>query len=160
MITQHKSPLNCGVEYNANGQHRMVIGSYTGEAIVLIKTEDGKIQFDRNVKFQENAIKGIGVSDTYIFSVCATGAAGFNDKITFEQAAFIKDGHDQIANGCVQLSSDKFASVSRDLCLRIWNTEGVEKFESAHRNSIKCVSSDDKGNFILSGDLHRTRVFI
>ena len=152
VITQHKSPLNCGKQFLSNGKRKMAVGSYTGEVIILTEDENGNPVYECDVKFQENAIKGLDVSDKYIFSVCATGNAAFHNKETFDKVNFVKDGHNQIANDCVYLKDDTFASISRDLCLRLWSIENVELFKTQHKNSIKCVSSDEKGDFLMLGD--------
>lgn len=59
---------------------------------------------------------------------------------------------DDIANGCAGLGGGVFASVSRDLLLRIWGTdrEPVEVV-TPHTHSIKCVSASSDGRYVATG---------
>jgi WD40 repeat protein len=99
----------------------------------------------------DNAVKGVSVSDGRIFSVCATGSAALHDAGDFRLLARIDRAHEKIANGCVGLPGGRFASVSRDLKLRIWREAAVEVFDTPHVNSIKCVNASPDGRWIATG---------
>lgn len=58
----------------------------------------------------------------------------------------IPNGHDKISNGCAALGNGVFASVSRDLKLRLWNIDAQHKVSSRvvdtpHNFSIKCIAA-------------------
>ncbi|QIH33416.1 WD40 repeat domain-containing protein [Sphingobacterium sp. DR205] len=147
---QHKSPLNCAAEFEVNGVKKIVVGSYTGEVIILQSVND-EVFLDQVIRFHQNAIKGVSVSENYIFTVCATGAAAFHDIENYKEIKYIKNGHDKIANGCTSLGKNTFASVSRDLKLRVWNVDDVSVYETPHTNSIKCIGADNTGRYLLLG---------
>ncbi|MEO1517503.1 MAG: WD40 repeat domain-containing protein [Bacteroidota bacterium] len=149
---QHNSPLNCATNFQHNGRPALAVGTYTGEGIVFTLDAQGQVVHQENVSLHDNAIKGISASKKYIFSVCATGAAAFHDVDTFACNNYISDGHWKIANGCVNFGEDAFASISRDLHLRVWNSEEANVIATSHRNSIKSIASDDSGRYLALGD--------
>ena len=149
---QHTSPLNCAANFQHNEKDALVVGTYTGEGIVLVINDDNKVEFENIFSLLENAIKGIAASDTSIFSVCATGSAAYHDVNTFKEQQIISKGHDKIANGCVAIGGNQFASISRDLKLRIWNNGKAKTIDTSHKSSMKSVSSNEKGNLIAIGD--------
>jgi len=149
---QHNSPLNCGTSFIQKDQPTLIIGSYTGEGIVFKMSEPNVITFQSIVKLQDNAIKGISANSNQIFSVCATSAASYHSTENFERINHFKNGHDKIANGCVARGGSGFASVSRDLQLRLWNESESRRIPTLHTNSIKCISSDSTGRYLALGD--------
>lgn len=149
---QHSSPLNCGARFTYKGKPALVIGTYTGEGVVFTESEEGKVKFETVISLHQNAIKGISASDEAIFSVCATSAAAYHDVDGFECISYIRNGHDKIANGCVSIGRNGFASVSRDLHLRIWSDKDSTVIPTMHNNSIKCITSDATGRFLALGD--------
>lgn len=151
-IYQHRSPLNCGATFLKNGVPHAIIGTYTGEGLVFKSDETGAIRHISTIELHTNAVKGLSASSDSIFSVCATGAAAFHRISDFECAIHIKDAHDRIANGCAATGANGFASISRDLKLRLWQGNSVEMFETPHQNSIKCITSSKDGAFIATGN--------
>jgi WD40 repeat protein len=151
VIHQHRSPFNCAIVFENNGRDTAVVGSYTGDVVVLT-AENGRAQYHKTVMLHDNAIKGMAVSDGKIFSVCATGAAALHNAEDLSLIARFEDGHDKIANDCAALIDGRFASVSRDLKLRIWDSEDVKSFKTPHLNSIKCCAACDKGMYIATCD--------
>lgn len=150
---QHSSPLNCGATFTRQGQPYLVIGTYTGEGLIFNLSGDNKVQFHSVVQLHENAIKGISASAGAIFSVCATSAAAYHSTENFECIRYIRNGHNKIANGCVAIGEKGFASVSRDLHLRLWSNEDDSKVvPTMHNNSIKCIASDADGRYLALGD--------
>lgn len=150
MVHQFRSPLNCGTTFERDGVLHVAIGTYTGEALVFALTADGKIEHVTDVPMHDNAIKGLAASDGLIFSVCATSAAAFHRTSDFSCAERLEDAHDRIANGCAAVKPGLFASVSRDLKLRLWEDGKPKVIDSPHRNSIKCVSASD-GRYVAAG---------
>ena len=140
LIYQNKSPLNCAVVLNDS----LVIGTYTGEALFFNES----LEFQKSVSLHDNAIKGLAAGNGILFSVCANSDAVFFEK---DEIKSIKGAHSKIANGCVFLKEGFFASVSRDLLLRVFTKEKTEVFETPHINSIKSIASDLEGRYIATG---------
>ena len=149
---QHNSPLNCATNFKHNGQSALMVGTYTGKGITLLLTNDNKVEFLKLVSIHDNAIKGISASNEFIYTVCATGAAAYHNLDTFECEYHIEHGHSKIANDCVSYGVNKFASISRDLKLRLWDKEECQTIDTSHRNSLKCISSDASGRYLAIGD--------
>lgn len=152
IIHQHHSPLNCGAAFVKDGVPHAIIGAYTGEGLVFQQDEHGAIHHVETISLHNNAVKGLSTAGESIFSVCATGAAAFHHISDFGCAARVENAHDRIANGCTAIAMNGFASVSRDLKLRIWQGNRVEVFETPHKNSIKCIASSPDGTFIATGN--------
>ncbi len=163
VIYQHHSPLNCGtvfkLEKNKNSQVAL-IGTYTGEIVVIEKMNElmgptinnqKAISAIYTVKIQDNAIKSLANDGKTLFSVSATGQACWHALNNFQLQHQEPDAHDKIANGCTYLSPNCFASISRDLKLRIWHGIASEVILSPHSFSIKCVTATQQGRFIGTG---------
>src|SRR4029077_12293017 len=63
----------------------------------------------------------------------------------------IDNAHDRIINGCAALGNDDFASISRDLTLKVWHNQTPSTYPSPHRNSIKCIAASKDGRWIGTG---------
>jgi len=150
-IYQHNSPLNCATIFESKNIKKIVIGAYTGEGIVL-NMNGKKPSFEQVVKLHNNAIKGISASKEIIYSVCATGAAAFHSTDDFSCIRYFNDAHSKIANGCTFIDQNSFASISRDLKLRIINQDEILIIPTAHTNSIKCITSNKNGDLLALGD--------
>ncbi len=140
-IHVHTAPLNCGAVIG----ERAVIGTYNGEGLVFDR--DGKLE--RTIALHDNAIKGLASDGVHLFSVCATGAAAFHDA-ALAPVRHIADAHDRIANGCVAVGADHFASISRDRKLRLWSGDRVAMFDTPHTHSIKCIAASRDGRFVAT----------
>lgn len=151
LLHQHRSPLNCGATFQIAGVHYAIIGSYTGEGLVFRQESSGTAALVAIIPLHHNAIKGVAVSDGVIFSVCADTAAAWHSVEDFRPLIRREHAHDRIANGCAALGGGVFASVSRDLCLRIWRNDERQKISTPHSHSIKCVAVSPSGTLIASG---------
>ena len=156
MIYQHHSPLNCGSSYFIDGVPFVAIGAYTGEVIVLSLDDNAEVYYVETVLIQDNAIKGICNDGRSLFSVSATGQAAIHSLRGLEPINFVPQGHSKISNGCVTLNENMFASVSRDLKLRIWNirknaVELSHVVDTPHEFSIKCIAALPEKNVIATG---------
>lgn len=158
VIYQHHSPLNCAATYLESGKEYAIIGSYTGEGIILVE-DKGKIRFSTTLSLHQNAIKGIVVEDGLIFSVCADYSAAFHDTSNLSLVHYLKTPHEKIANACVAFGNKMFISASRDLKLRIFSLNTVKEFKTQHKHSIKCLAISADKNFIASAD-YAGHVFI
>ncbi len=154
VICQHYSPLNCGTRYHCDDKEYAIIGSYTGEGIVLGFNEAGIIYFLTTIKLHDNAIKGIASDEQLIFSICADYNAAIHDIKTLQLIRHFDGAHDKIANACISLGSNQFVSASRDLNLRIFTPDKVSIFPTKHTHSIKALAVSVNKQFIASADYH------
>jgi WD40 repeat protein len=155
LLHQHRSPLNCGARFFSGGVEYVVIGAYTGEGLVFEVRPDGGVRHVTDIPLHHNAVKGVAVSGELIFSVCADTSVAWHSTRTFERVHEQAHAHDRIANGCVGLGDGHFASVGRDLKLRLWAPDFTSRVvPTTHPNSIKCVTADDSGRLIATGSYH------
>jgi toxoflavin biosynthesis protein ToxC len=152
VLHQHRSPLNCGARLRREGIEHVIVGAYTGEGIVLRLAAGGTVEHVGDLRFHHNAVKGVAVSGDLIFSVCADGSAAWQSVTTLQTVHTLARAHDRIANGCAALDGGRFASVSRDLKLRLWEPDfRVRVLDTPHTHSIKCVAADGEGRFVATG---------
>ncbi len=149
-LHEHHSPLNCAAVFTRGGRETAIVGTYTGEGLIFALDGAGVPVFEGTVKLHDNAVKSLACSGDLIFSVSATGAAAFHSTLDFSTVVEPARSHDKIANGCAALPDGRFASVSRDLKLRLWErpVEGhaaVKAFATPHANSIKCTAASGSG---------------
>ncbi|MEU8031665.1 WD40 repeat domain-containing protein [Streptomyces sp. NPDC049099] len=150
-LHQHRSPLNCGVAFERDGLSYAVVGAYTGEGLLLKLTGD-TVEHITDLALNVNAVKDVAVSGDLLFSVAADASATWYRISTLEKVATVEDAHDKIANGCTGLGDGWFASVSRDLKLRIWRPDRtVQVLSTPHTHSVKCVAADTDGRLIATG---------
>lgn len=151
-VHQHRSPLNCGTYVDRAGPARLVVGTYTGEALVFVDAEHGPV-LERTVAVHDNAIKGLASDGRYVFSVCADTSVAWLDATTLEVVHRKPAAHDRIVNGCASLGSGRFASVGRDRVLNLWAPDfEAQRVEAPNRNSIKCVAASEDGRYVVCGD--------
>lgn len=148
---QHRAPLNCAVAFSTDGKEYVAVGTYTGEAVILVM-QDGVPVFHDALKLHKNAIKGLAWSEDKLFSVCADSAMAVHDTRNWLCIEYAERAHDKIANGCAALPRGVFASVSRDLKLRLWSGTDVHVVETPHANSIKCCAASSDAKYIACGD--------
>ena len=151
IIYQHTSPLNCCSTFFKNGKSHLIVGAYTGEGLIFVENIDGNVEYLTTIRLHENAIKGIACNNEFIFSVCADCSAAFHSIDQFNCTLHIPNAHDKIANGAACLSDQRFASVSRDLNLRLWKNESFEVIHTPHDHSIKCVAASQTTPLIVTG---------
>ncbi|HEU5470958.1 MAG TPA: WD40 repeat domain-containing protein [Actinophytocola sp.] len=153
-LHQHVSPLNCAATFVRDGAEHVIVGAYTGEGLVFRLDADGRFQHVTDIPLHANAVKGVAVSGDRIFSVCADTGVAWHRVDDFARLHVIDHAHDRIANGCVGLGGGHFASVGRDLKLRLWSPDFTARVvDTTHPNSIKCIAADG-GNLIATGSYH------
>lgn len=150
VLHQHRSPLNCGAAFTRDGVPHVVIGTYTGEGLVFA-VEDGKLREVAVLPLHEGAVKGVAVSADSLFAVSADAAASWFSLSGLTETARVDEGHDRIANGCAALPDGAFASVSRDLKLRLWDSTEPRVVDTPHDHSVKCVAADAAGRYVATG---------
>ncbi|HTZ45343.1 MAG TPA: WD40 repeat domain-containing protein [Jatrophihabitans sp.] len=154
-LHQHSSPLNCGAEYHRAGQQPWaVVGTYTGEGLVL-RLAGGEAEAVHELRLFDNAVKGVAIDGDVLFAVCADTSATWWDLAGLQPLRTVPAAHSRIANGCFSLGGGVFASVGRDLALRIWQPDGsVDLRETPHPNSIKCGAASPDGRWVATGGYH------
>jgi WD40 repeat protein len=151
VLYQHHSPLNCGASFWRDGRRHFVIGTYTGEALVFALDGHDTPQLLTVFRVYDNAIKGIVAGDGQIFSVCASTDVAWHDIRDFRLIRLIPGAHQKIANGCCLAGPGGFASIGRDLKLRIWTGDREETYRTPHPNSVKCICASDDRNTLMTG---------
>ncbi|MDF1796039.1 MAG: WD40 repeat domain-containing protein [Coxiellaceae bacterium] len=156
IIYRHHSPLNTLCYQKHAATITMIyIGTYTGELLVLLSKAD-EIHFISCIAIHKNAIKALAVNPLGIFSVSASGDAALHSSSKYNCLQWFDSCHNKIANDCVAINHEQFASVSRDLSLRIFSKTEIRQIKTPHRHSIKCMAADDAGKYIASGDYRGT----
>jgi toxoflavin biosynthesis protein ToxC len=153
VLYQHHSPLNCGAAFERDGAPHIAIGSYTGE-VLFFKVSACSIELVQALQIYENAVKGLQHSDGVLFSVCASTDIAWHRTADGSLLRRSNKAHQRIANDCCALGEGRFATVSRDRHLRVWDAENAEMPEiylSEHPNSIKCVAVNDAHTAVLTG---------
>ncbi|WP_236240608.1 WD40 repeat domain-containing protein [Streptomyces sp. CC228A] len=150
-LHQHRSPLNCGAAFTRDGVPHVVVGAYTGEGLVFSVHPDGTVKHEATLPLHTGAVKGVAVSGDLIFAVCADAAASWFSVRDFTELHRVEAAHDRIANGCAPLPGGRFASVSRDRRLRLWDGPEAAVHPTPHDHSVKCVSTSPDGRYVATG---------
>lgn len=148
-LYQHHSPINGGTLCYKDGRELAAFATYTGE-IVVLDLSGTQVEHVVTRRIHDNAIKGIAADAHQLFSVSASAEAVYTDLADFAVTRKMAGAHQKIANGCIAIK-DGFASISRDLQLRLWRDGQVFSIATPHCNSIKCVSCDSAGEIIACG---------
>ena len=98
ILYKHHSPLNCGASFLRDGKLHIVIGTYTGEALVFTLEDGDRLRLLTSLKIYENAIKGLVATRDQIFSVCASTAIASHDISDFSLIRFIPNAHELIVS--------------------------------------------------------------
>ena len=151
ILYQHYSPLNCGTCFRRNGKTYIAIGTYTGEALIFAADDSGGLDLVISLKMYDAAIKGLVASEDRLFSVCASTAIAWHAISDFALIRSIDHAHERIANGCSLAGPSGFASIGRDLKLRIWTEDQEEVHQTPHPNSVKCICASDDRNTLMTG---------
>jgi hypothetical protein len=93
--------------------------------------------------------QGLACSEELDFSDCASGDAAFHRIEDLARARRPRRAR-KIANGAAALPHGRFASVSRDLSLRIWWLDGTDEHPSPHAHSIKRVAVSADGGSVAT----------
>lgn len=151
VLYQHRSPLNCACLLKSKDFMRILVGTYTGEVLLFELSEFGHPQFVKVVPLFDNAVKGLASDSERVCAVCATGDVLLMNSSSLSLVDDRIRRHEKIVNGCVALHKGRFASISRDKTLRIWDGEGMQLVETPHTHSIKCLAVCPDGRWIATG---------
>ena len=150
-IYQHQSPLNCATSFMRHGQAHVAIGTYTGEILVFALQNDSTLKLVTMLHAFENAVKGLAASETTLFSVCASTEIAWHSLDDFSLQKNLCSAHERIANACVFMGNNSFASVGRDKVLRIWSELGFQFHTTPHNHSVKCIAINTDNSIIMTG---------
>ena len=152
VLHEHWSPLNCSATFERDGAPMLVVGTYTGEGLIFRKDSDGLHLF-KTLRLFDNAVKGLAANESTIFSVSANRAAAFHSIRDLALIRHVSEAHERICNGAAALPDGRFASVSRDRKLKIWDVgaDSVVSVETPHDHSIKCVAASPQSGLIATG---------
>jgi WD40 repeat protein len=151
MLYQHHSPLNCAAYFWRDDGPHVVVGSYTGEALIFALDQDDTPRLLTVLKIFENAIKGLVATAERIFSVCASTDIAWHDTVDFQLIRRVPRAHEKIANGCSLAGPSGFASIGRDRKLRIWTGNREDVYLTPHPNSVKCICASDDRQTLMTG---------
>lgn len=150
ILHRHSSPLNCSELFEHDGSRYLVVGTFTGEALLFI-VEIGRCRFVRSVRVQENAIKGAAHHEGLLLTTSPDGEVNFLSLPELRPVRKVDDAHHSIVNGCAA-TRDGFVTVSRDLNLAIWQTDGAyELWPSPHVRSVRAVAVHLERNIVATG---------
>ena len=156
VLYSHHSPLNCGISFDIGGSNHIAIGSYTGEIIIFRILQNNQIQFVHTIEAFVNAVKGLSFSDGLLFSVCASTQISWYSVYDWKLINTKENAHEKITNACCAIGKNKFASVGRDLKLRIWEGTESSTYVTPHKNSVKCSGINSDRTVILTGSFGGT----
>jgi toxoflavin biosynthesis protein ToxC len=148
----HSAPINCIVQLPSCGPSKQVVfGGYDG-TIGRLTLHDGKVSDNLLLRIGETAVKGLSVGNGRLFCGLADGCLVMVDPDRFEILHYCDSAHDSILNA-VSFFDGGFVSVSRDLTMRRWRTDGqhIDTIRTRHLKSIKCCASSKDGRFTASG---------
>ena len=151
VLHQHRSPLNCGIGFQRGGRPHLAIGTYTGEILVFAPGDTGELQQVAELAVYENAVKGLAISGSALFSVCASTEIAWHDLESLTPMRRVARAHDKIANACAPAGPGCLATVSRDRTLRLWTGQTSEIYPSPHPNSIKALAASSDGRRLMTG---------
>ena len=151
VLYQHHAPLNCAAALRRQGQAHLAVGTYTGEILIFQVHDSGTLTLEHTLEVYENAVKGISVTDNEIFSVCANTDIAWHGIADWTLRKQVTRAHERIANGCCVVKNAGFASIGRDLQLRLWQDGLHTSYRTPHSNSVKCIGVNDQGTALLTG---------
>ncbi|RKH10158.1 WD40 repeat domain-containing protein [Corallococcus sp. CA047B] len=139
VLFEQPSPINCAVEVQRGGESLVVMGTYSGDAWLLARAEGRMVLRERLSVFRA-AIKGLAVHGGTLFATCADRTVAHISLSTLEVTR-TANAHERITNGAAALPDGRFASVGRDLMLRVWRQGQPSVFPTPHGRSVRCVAS-------------------
>lgn len=143
-----KSPINKAMEVNGY----LVLATYVGHLVLAKLNGNQTLDIVGEYKILGNAVKDLCADNNRIFCAGAARDIGIFDLDSMRVCAYKTDAHENIVNSCVSLGDGRFATVSRDLFLHIWNgTQLVAKIRTPHDHSVKCAQVSDDRRFVATG---------
>jgi WD40 repeat protein len=139
VVYRHTSPLNCSETFEIDGRRHLVVGSFTGD-LLLFEIGSGGLRFLRKERVQKNAIKSVSHRSGQLLTTSPDAEVTFLSLPDLRVLRTNRDAHISIVNGCAP-TTEGFVTVSRDLNLVIWSSEGTyEKWPTQHVRSVRAVA--------------------
>jgi toxoflavin biosynthesis protein ToxC len=142
--------LKCPINKAVQAGPYLVLATYVGE-LAICRERDGQLELVGEYKVLKNAVKDLTVCDQKIFCCGAAADIALFDLETMRVVASRSQAHGNIVNSCVAIGAGRFATVSRDLKMNIWN--GVEEeasLKTPFNHSIKCASASADHRYIAA----------
>jgi WD40 repeat protein len=145
------APVNCVSRIQTKESNRLIFGTYDG-ALLVFQNQDEQIKFLLRIQLGGSAVKGVCCDEDRIYCGSADGTLTVVSLSNYEIQNSLMQAHDSILNG-VALCRGGFATISRDLTLRLWDASASVRqvVKSRHPNSVKCICSDRDGNLLATG---------
>ncbi len=151
VLYTHHSPLNCAAAFTHEKNPYVAIGAYTGEILIFKKSSNSQIELISTISAFVNAVKGLSYSNGLLFSVCASTQISWYAAGSWALTKTKEKAHERITNACCAIGENKFASVGRDLTLRIWEGDSSSIYVTPHKNSVKCIGTNPQMTVVLTG---------
>ncbi|MBX3020139.1 MAG: hypothetical protein KF799_00555 [Bdellovibrionales bacterium] len=143
--------LGCPINKAVQAGDYLVLATYVGELAICRTSSSSGLQLVGKHKVLQNAVKDLAVWGTTVFCGGAAADIALFELRDFRVLASRVGAHNNIINSCVSLGEGVFATVSRDLRLKIWNgVEEVEDLMTPFAHSIKCAGSSHDRRFIAA----------
>jgi WD40 repeat protein len=148
LLWQHDSPLLCACTVEGG---RLAVGTASGEVLWFERDGDW-LRPVTVLRLHRSAVTGIASTGGLLFTVSAAGSDAAHRLDTMEEVHSDPSVHSGGATGCTALPGGRFASVGRDLKLRIWGLERAVGIATAHRNAMSCCAASLDGTHLATGD--------
>lgn len=143
-----KSPINKAIPVGGF----LVIATYVGELAIARFTSSGSLELLGEYKVLSNAIKDLCADGMKVFCAGAASDIGIFDLDKMKVIETKLQAHANIVNSCASLGNGHFATVSRDLRLKLWRGVALtETIRSPHDHSIKCATVSKDGRYVATG---------
>jgi WD40 repeat protein len=151
VLYSHHSPLNCAASFFIDNSSYIAIGAYTGEILIFEQIGKTQIKIKITIEAFVNAVNGLSYSEGVLFAVCASTQISWYSVQNWSLITRKEKAHERITNACCSIGENKFASVGRDLTLRIWEGDEASIYITPHKNSVKCLGINSDKTVILTG---------
>ncbi len=142
--------LKCPINKAIQAGEFLVLATYVGE-LAIFKERGGALEMVGEFPVLQNAVKDLSVCGNIVFCGGAAADIALFDLHTLRVTSLRTGAHDNIVNSCVALGGGKFATVSRDLRLKIWcGVEEEENLATPFDHSIKCTSTSADRRYIAA----------
>ncbi|NCN40080.1 WD40 repeat domain-containing protein [bacterium] len=144
-ILSLQSPINKAIQAGPY----LVLATYTGKLAICEESNGGSLKLVGEFKVLENAVKDLAIDGSLVFCAGAASDLALFDLKSLKRIGHRSGAHDNIINSCVSLGDQSFATVSRDLKLKIWKSlEEIVNLSTPFDHSIKCAAVSEDRRYI------------
>lgn len=141
-------PINKGLQV----ADKLILAAYSGEIIVCKTLESGALQVVTRARVLKNAVKDLCADGNLVFCGGAAADIALFDLSTSQVLDRRLNAHDNIINSCAAMGNGRFATVSRDMKLKIWKGVELEStLSTPHDHSVKCSAATPDQRFVATG---------